>query len=127
MRSARKRMLASNRAEVGSILLASTFAGAGEFIAGASSRAAMGRRIGLITVYQRGATAQRKPPGIMRTRCKAGAGNRRHAVNLFHRQGLPGIGCVGSIFSMFKPRSRHATMIPLVGGAQYLGNAKPVA
>src|ERR1700733_9722708 len=58
MRSARNRILASNRAEVGSILVVSTFSGADAFTVGDSLRSAMGRRSGLLTVYQPGVTAQ---------------------------------------------------------------------
>src|SRR5208282_3470800 len=64
IRSARKRMLASKRAEVGSILVVSTFAGAEEFAVGVSLRSAMGReiwvemKIGLTTVYHAGRAAQ---------------------------------------------------------------------
>src|SRR5208282_2250673 len=59
MRSARKRMLASKRAEVGSIFVAITFAGEDEFTEEDSLRSAMGRRSGLFTVYQGGGSTQR--------------------------------------------------------------------
>jgi precorrin-2/cobalt-factor-2 C20-methyltransferase len=57
--SARKRMLASKRAEVGSIFVSSTFAGADEFIVEDSLRSAMGQKSRLITVYHAGIGAQR--------------------------------------------------------------------
>src|SRR5258708_2866486 len=58
MRSARNRMLASKRAEVGSTLVVKTFDGCGEVATGGSLRSAMGRRSGLITVYQPSRSAQ---------------------------------------------------------------------
>src|SRR5579864_7029444 len=58
IRSARKRILASNRADVGSIFVASAFAGGDEFAIEESLRSAIGRRSGLTTVYQRGGPAQ---------------------------------------------------------------------
>src|SRR4051812_19510579 len=59
IRSARKRILASKRADVGSTFVASSFAGADEFTTGSSLRSVMSRRGGLITVYQRARPAQR--------------------------------------------------------------------
>src|SRR5580698_807975 len=61
MRSARKRMLASNRAEVGSTFVVRMFATFAEWSGGASLRSAMGMNqdIGLFTVYHSRRGAQR--------------------------------------------------------------------
>src|SRR5215469_1743686 len=63
IRSARKRMLASNRAEVGSTFVVSTVPLAAEFDARGSLRVDMRGTIGLFTVYQRGGSAQRNRLG----------------------------------------------------------------
>src|SRR5216684_1112054 len=60
MRSARKRMLASYRAEVGSTFVVSAFEAWDDGSVVASLRSAMGQEIGLFTVYQSHGGAQRK-------------------------------------------------------------------
>src|SRR3981081_1445569 len=58
IRSARNRMLASKRAEVGSIFVCKTLDVESDFTAGGSLRLAMVEGSGLITVYQRRGRAQ---------------------------------------------------------------------
>src|ERR1039458_4149948 len=60
IRSARKRMLASNRAEVGSTFVVRMLDAFNDWSGGASLRSAMGEEIGLLTVYHSRGAAQRK-------------------------------------------------------------------
>src|SRR5579863_377052 len=59
MRSARKRMLASNRAEVGSIFVVRTLEALDDGSGETSLRSAMDEDFGLFTVYHRCGCAQR--------------------------------------------------------------------
>src|SRR6267154_522373 len=59
MRSARKRILASNPAEVGSTFVVRTFAALDEFSGRVSLRSAMDEEFGLFTVYHSSGGAQR--------------------------------------------------------------------
>src|SRR6266478_5620819 len=79
MRSARKRMLASYRAEVGSIFVVRTLDAWDNWDAwdvcdvcsmGASLRSALGQEVGLFTVYHSGGDAQRKAVSIAGLSCK---------------------------------------------------------
>src|ERR1700730_636036 len=73
MRSARKRMLASYRAEVGSTFVVRTLDAWDNWDVssrGASLPSAMGQEVGLFTVYHSGGDAQRKASPTDASSCK---------------------------------------------------------